>query len=601
MRLKNFVIPSHDEAERIAESIYKDIERRVKASPPDVDPVSMASTFLKNCIAQTCGKCVPCRVGLGKLDALIESVLEGDADAGTVDMIRDTADRIRMSADCAIGFEAADMVYRGTMAYREDYISKAAGKPLTHERIPVPCISRCPAHVMIPGYLALTGAGRYEDALRLIRRDNPFPAVCGLICEHPCEKRCRRNMIDDAINIRGIKRFAYDHAKDTPPPEKAAPTGRKIAVIGGGPSGLTAAYYLSLMGHAVTIYERRSKLGGMMRYGIPNYRLPRVLLDREIEHILSTGIDVVYNTSLGEDITIKKLSGEYDSVYISIGAHGSKRLGIEGESLEGVYSAVELLKGIGDDYYPDYEGKEVVVIGGGNVAMDVTRTARRLGAAKVTCVYRRRSQDMTALPEEVEGALAEGCELLTLYAPIEIKGDKDGRVKALKAQRQMAGALDKGGRPRPIGIDGEVIDIPADIIISAIGQDVEKDLLEPGKTVKEGITVSGGDCVSGPATVILAIAAGKEASTIIDRELGFSHTIDVDVEIPCAGVSDNIPCGRANMTEREAFERRGDFDAIENGLDPAEAVQEAGRCLRCDHYGAGAFLHEHLIRKGGAA
>jgi NADPH-dependent glutamate synthase beta subunit-like oxidoreductase len=593
--LKNFVIPSHDEAERIAESIYKDIERRVKASPPDVNPISMASTFLKNCIAQTCGKCVPCRVGLGKLDNLIESVLDGEADASTVDTIRDTALNIRSSADCAIGFEAADMVYRGTLAYWDEYLAMAEGKPRKQERMPIPCVSRCPAHVMIPGYLALTGAGRYEDALRLIRKDNPFPAVCGLICEHPCEKRCRRNMLDDAINIRGIKRFAYDHAEPTPPPAKAEPTGRKIAVIGGGPSGLTAAYYLSLMGHSVTVFERRAKLGGMMRYGIPNYRLPRELLDEEIAHILSVGIDVKYNSSLGEDISMEQLDKEYDGLYISIGAHGSKSLGIAGEELEGVYSAVELLKGIGDDYHPDYKGKNVVIIGGGNVAMDVTRTAMRLGAASVTCVYRRRIQDMTALPEEVEGALAEGCEIITLYAPLEIEGGADGKVKSLKARRQMAGSIGGDGRPKPVGIEGDDIDIPADIIISAIGQAVEEHLIKPGETVMEGMTVSGGDCVSGPATVILAIAAGKQAAELIDRELGFKHKIEVEVDIPYAAVSDSSLCGRADMTERKANERKNDFEEIENGLNLAEAMQESGRCLRCDHYGLGAFL------KGGAA
>jgi NADPH-dependent glutamate synthase beta subunit-like oxidoreductase len=587
--LRNFIIPSHDEAELIAEGIYKDLERRIKASPPDVDSVSMASVFLKNCIAQTCGKCVPCRVGLGKLDALIEQLLEGSADGSIVELIRSTADMIKSTADCAIGFGAADMVYRGVLAYHDDYMALAMRKPRKRERIAVPCIARCPAHVMIPGYLALAREGRYEDALRLIRRDNPFPAVCGLICEHPCEKRCRRNMIDDAVNIRGIKRFAYEYAEPTPPPEKAAPTGKKIAVVGGGPSGLTAAYYLALMGHSVTVFERRMKLGGMMRYGIPNYRLPRVLLDQEIGHILSVGIDVRYSSSLGDDFTLGDLTKNFSSVYLSIGAHGSKRLGIEGEGLEGVYSAVELLKGIGDDYYPDYKDKQVVIIGGGNVAMDVTRTARRLGAAKVTCVYRRRRQDMTALPDEIEGALAEGCEILTLYAPIAIDGDDEGRVVGLRARRQMAGEICSDGRPKPVGIEGRETSIPADIVISAIGQDVEDDLLRPGEIRHEGVTVSGGDCVSGPATVILAIAAGKQAAELIDREMGFSHRIAVDVDIPYAAFSDNSACGRSDMTEREAYCRKNDFDEIEYGLEPIEAIQEAGRCLRCDHYGFGAI------------
>ena len=279
----------------------------------------------------------------------------------------------------------------------------------------------CPAGVDIPGYIALVRAGRYNDAVRLIRKDNPFPTVCGYVCEHPCEARCRRSMVDDAVNICGIKRFACDHATDTTPPPCAPSTGKRIAVIGGGPGGLSAAYFLSLMGHKVVVYDQRPQLGGMLRYGIPDYRLPQEKLDADIEFILSTGIEVHTDTSIGRDIEFSDIENQYDAVYISIGAHNDKKIGIDGENSIGVHAAVQLLRDIGEGRAPDFHGKRVCVIGGGNVSMDATRTALRLGAASVTCVYRRRISDMTALNEEIEDAQAEGCQILQLQAPDHIE------------------------------------------------------------------------------------------------------------------------------------------------------------------------------------
>ena len=226
-----------------------------------------------------------------------------------------------------------------------------------------------------------------------------MPVACAYICEHPCEARCRRRMIDDAINIRGLKRYAVDNAGDVPQPECAPATGKKVAVVGGGPSGLSCAYYLALMGHKVTIFEERKQLGGMLRYGIPNYRFPREKLDGEIRSILSLGIEVHTEVRIGRDVRMEDLQREYDCIYIAIGAHQDKKVGIPGEDSGNVMSAVEMLRSIGDNNAPDFHGKNVVVIGGGNVAMDVTRSAVRLGAKKVSCVYRRRVEDMTALPD----------------------------------------------------------------------------------------------------------------------------------------------------------------------------------------------------------
>lgn len=602
-------IITQNKAQATVEELYKDLERRISASPPGLCPVDLASSFLKLCHAQSCGKCVPCRVGLGQLQKLMEQVLDGQADLSVIDLIEKTARNIFYSADCAIGYEAARMVLKGIRGFRDDFEEHILrGRCKFELNQPVPCVSQCPAGVDIPGYVALVAEGRYGDAVRLIRKDNPLPAVCGLICEHPCEVRCRRTMVDDPVNIRGLKRFAVDHAGDVPLPVPAVATGKKVAVIGGGPGGISAAYYLTLMGHEVTIFEQRKKLGGMLRYGIPNYRLPREELDREINHLLSLGIHVKTEVTVGEDPNIADLREEYDAVYIAIGAHIDRKIGIEGEEAQGVISAVELLREIGDDEMPDFTGKEIVVIGGGNVAMDVARSAVRLGAKRVRIAYRRRRVDMTAMEEEIEGAIEEGCELLDLHAPLRIEVDDQGRASALWVQPQIIGPM-KHGRPVPMVSTKAPVRLGCDIVIVAIGQGIEsKEFEKQGIPVKRGVieamswsgvktkditgVFAGGDCVTGPATVIRAIAAGKVAAANIDEFLGYNHVISADVEIPRVRLDDNRSCARVNMKVRQASERIKDFELIEEGMTCEEACQEARRCIRCDHFGFG-------ILKGG--
>ena len=548
---------------------------------------------------------MPCRIGLGQLSKLIATVLDGTADMGTIDIIEKTARTTLNTADCAIGRDAARLVLDGLEGFRDDYEEHIQHhRCLAGLQLPVPCVALCPAGVDVPGYMALVGEGRCADAVRLIRKDNPFPTACAYICEHPCEARCRRNMIDDAINIRGLKRYAVDHAGDVPQPACAPPTGKKVAIIGGGPSGLSCAYYLALMGHKVTVFEEREKLGGMLRYGIPSYRFPRQLLDAEIESILSLGIEAHTGTTVGVDVWVEELQKEYDCLYIAIGAHQDKKVGIPGEDSKNVMSAVEMLRAIGDDVMPDFSGKQVVVIGGGNVAMDVTRSSIRLGADKVTCVYRRRIEDMTALPDEVTGAMAEGAEIQALMAPVRIEADEDGCAAALWVQPQIIGEADKSGRPRPNKADLPEVRIPADIIVVAIGQGIEiQGFEQAGVPIKRGVFVAGlsgqvgdmdnlfagGDCVTGPATAIRAIAAGKVAAANIDVHLGFQHEIEVDVDIPSPRLNNRGPHGRINTTEREACERRCDFEDIECGLTEEGARTEASRCLRCDHFGYGIF------------
>ena len=594
------------QAQAVVEQLYRNMERRIAASPPGLCPVDMALNFLNLCQAQTCGKCVPCRIGLTQLSNMIREVLDGEPSIGILRRIENTAQVIVDTADCAIGIDAANLVLMGLKGFRDDYEEHILHhRCLGSLRNPVPCVALCPAGVDIPGYISLVNEGRCADAVRLIRKDNPFPTACAYICEHPCEARCRRNMVDDAVNIRGLKRYAVDHADNVPQPKKAPATGKSVAIIGGGPGGLSAAYYLALMGHKVTVYEKQKHLGGMMRYGIPSYRLPRQKLDDEIASILSLGIEVHTEVDVGTDITFDALKQEYDCLYLSIGAHTDKKTGIEGEDSEGVISAVELLRGIGDDEMPDFTGQNVAVIGGGNVAMDVTRSAIRLGAAKVTCVYRRRQEDMTAQQEEVEGAIAEGAEVLTLHAPLKIEANEAGHAVALWAQPQIIGKIDKQGRPRPNTAAVEPLRIPADTIIVAIGQGIETHGFEQtGIKIQRGGTLladsstqlpdmegvfAGGDCVTGPATVIRAIAAGKAAAANIDEYLGFHHEIKSEVTVPTPRCTDLRPRGRVDATERDACERKGDFQCIECGMTDEESAQESSRCLRCDRFGYGNF------------
>ena len=598
-------IKNPSRAQTVVDNLYRDVERRIASSPPGLCPVDMSLSFLQLCHAQTCGKCVPCRIGLGQLSKLITQVLDGTATMETLTIIEKTARSIVNTADCAIGRDAARLVLDGLAGFRDDYEEHIKHhRCLAGLQLPVPCVAMCPAGVDVPGYMALVGEDRCADAVRLIRKDNPFPTACAYICEHPCEARCRRNMIDDAINIRGLKRYAVDNAGDVPQPECAPATGKKIAVIGGGPSGLSCAYYLALMGHKVTVFEEKKKLGGMLRYGIPSYRFPREKLDAEIASILSLGIEAKTGVVFGKDIQFADIKDEYDCTYIAIGAHQDKKVGIEGEDSNNVMSAVEMLRSIGDDEYPDFSGKKVVVIGGGNVAMDVTRSSIRLGAEKVTCVYRRRVVDMTALPDEITGAMAEGAELMTLMAPVRIEADENGNAVALWVQPQIIGEADKSGRPRPNKADLPELRIPADIIVVAIGQGIEiAGFEQAGVPIKRGTFVAGlsgqvndmanvfagGDCVTGPATAIRAIAAGKVAAANIDVHLGYHHEITVDVEVPTPKLNNRPPHGRINTTEREACERKNDFADIECGLTQEGACTEASRCLRCDHFGYGIF------------
>lgn len=590
--------------------IYREFNRRAEVSPRGTCPAELALSFLRLCYSQTCGKCVPCRIGLGQLEKLICRLLDGDAEEGTVDLIEHTAKVIADSADCEIGSEAAATVLKAVHGSREDFLShEKTGRCLVKQQSSIQCQHTCPAHVDIPGYIALTGQGKYDEAMALIRKDNPFPSVCGYVCEHPCETRCRRNMVDSGVNICGIKRFAADHSKKDLVPAKAEATGKKIAVVGGGPAGLTAAYYLSLMGHSVKVFDQREKLGGMLRYGIPDYRLPQEVLDRDINHILAQGVKVETGIAIESAEQMNKLRKQYDAVLIATGAHVDRKLGVEGEDAANVISAVELLRAVGGGARPDFKGKTICVIGGGNVAMDCTRTCLRLGAAHVKCLYRRRLDDMTAIREEIEDAQTEGVEMMPMQAPHHVEKDAEGKVSAMWIQPQIIGRIGNDGRPSVRSAQADTVRIPCDYVIVAIGQAILiKPFADAGLATQRGTIVTdstsqayenvfaAGDAVTGPATVIRAVAAGKVAASNIDAFLGFNHEITCDVEIPGTALSNTPACGRVQTRLRNFESLDGNFELASEGMTDEECRQECSRCLRCDHFGLGVLKGGRTVK-----
>ena len=604
---KFYLQPEESYDTKIGVLINKFISK-VQSFPPGTCPLVVQYASLRASMSQTCGKCVPCRDGIPHLSFLLRDVLAGEGDETTMKKIRELAEMIRDGSDCAIGYQPAFEILDSIEEFKEEYESHIKNKscaPVVGQRIP--CINMCPAHVDIPGYIAHIADGNYADAVNLIRKDNPLPTACGLVCEHPCEERCRRLLIDDAINIRGLKKYAVDHAAadSVKVPAPLPDTGRKVAVIGGGPAGLTCAYFLAQMGHRVTIYERQKALGGMLRYGIPNYRFPKDRLDQDLHAVLSAGnIEVKYGVMVGEDIDINEIRKKHDAMFVGIGAQKGKTLRVKGSDANNVFSAVEMLDGIGNDIIPDYTDKVVVVIGGGNVAMDAARSAVRCKAKDVRIVYRRRQDDMTALHTEIEAAIMEGIELITLAAPEAIEVDENNNCIGLTVQPQMTGPYDHGGRPSPVKANKPPFTIACDVILIAVGQDIISQPFEDfGMVANRGVFKSdpttsvpnmegvfvGGDCATGPSTAIKAIAAGKVAAHNIDEYLGYHHEFPCETKAPTPKANVRVQIGRANITERPAYIRKCDFEHVENPFTYEEAMQEAQRCLRCDHFGCGVL------------
>ena len=475
---------------------------------------------------------------------------------------------------------------------------------------PAPCQMACPAGIDVPSYVTLIGQGRDGEAIELIRRDNPFPWVCGLVCTNPCEFMCVRGRIDKPVSIKYLKGFAAEKAMSDRlyrNPEKSPDKNRKVCIIGAGPGGLTAAYYLALNGYSVTVIEALPMAGGMMMVGIPRYRLPREVIDQEVTMIEDLGVEFRFNTRFGRDVTYKQLrEGGYEAFLIAVGAHASYKAGIAGEDrYPQVIDAIDFLRrvALGDRHIP---GRKVAIIGGGNVAMDAARTSIRLGCHEVYIVYRRTRAEMPANEEEVFQAEEEGVRFSFLTIPVEIMG-ADGKVESLHCLRTELGPPDESGRRKPIPVEGSDYLLQVDAVIPAIGQTIERKWLDDLQDLKwtkrntlsvniasmetsmEGVFAAG-DAVSGPATVVEAIGGGKKSANAIDRYLrGIPHPkmppvpvrrgrVDF-IEIPA---STKMALVRPEMPMLNDERRRVTFQQAELGYSENSVREEARRCLRCD-------------------
>jgi heterodisulfide reductase subunit A len=471
-----------------------------------------------------------------------------------------------------------------------------------------PCTTTCPAGINVQGYVQLIGQGKYREAVDLIRRRLPLPGVLGRVCPHPCESMCRRREVDTPVAIRDLKRFAADQVNLAGLPVPAIEDREeKVAVVGSGPAGLTVAYYLRLQGFRVTIFEALPVLGGMLRVGIPDYRLPPDILDREIDFLLAHGIETRTNMRLGADFNLPDLTDQgYGAVFLAIGAHKAMRLGISGEETPGgVIDAMHFLRevNLGDRRSP---GERIAVVGGGNVAIDAARVARRLGAEQVTVVYRRSEQEMPAYAEEIQGAKDEGIEFAFLTAPMRILA-KDNRVVGFECIRTELGPPDDTGRRRPVPVEGSAFVINCDAVIPAIGQQIDvgwaQSLAELKLTARHTIVVNpgtmqtslphvfaAGDAVSGPATVIEAVAAGHKAVAAIRRfleggdmeEFSSQTAVSRPPGTDWSPIPETLPSQpRVQPTHISTVSRTTTFDEVETAMGEADAQKEASRCLNC--------------------
>lgn len=534
-----------------------------------------------------CGRCVQACQDLRGIGAIAFTYRGSEAMIGTA------FGQSLEDAGCKFCFTCVEVCPTGAL------IDKAAKwKPIEDwEAYVVPCRNACPAHVDVPRYVDLASKGKFAESLAVVREKVPFPGSLGRVCIHPCEDECRRQELNEAISIKAIKRFVAD--RDTglwkKNQKKATSTGKKVAVVGAGPAGLTAAFYLAKLGHKVTVFEALSEAGGMMRVGIPEYRLPRDILGGEVDEIKAVGVDIKYNSRVESLDTL--MGGGYAAAFIGIGCHEGMRLGVDGEDTKGVIESADFLRraNLGEKINV---GDHVGVVGGGNVAIDAARISLRLGAKKVTIFYRRTRAEMPANPEEIVAAIDEGIEMLYLAAPQKVTRE-NGKLK-LECLRMELGEPDASGRRSPVPIKGSEFDTELSTLIAAIGQrtlvpkgfDIDLgrgNVLKVGadlQTSRKGI-FSGGDCVSGPKTVIAAIAAARQAATAIDKYLGGRGVIDEDLiprEKPDQWLGHDegfTSWTRAKFEELPHDTRSKSFDEVDAAFTEEACTGEGNRCLRC--------------------
>jgi NADH-quinone oxidoreductase subunit F len=581
----------------------------------DTCMVEFSKYFLKFAQAESCGKCIPCRVGGKRMLEILTRITEGQGKMEDIETIKTIAQGMETGSLCALGQLTPGPVMSALRYFESEFLAHIldqecpAGtcKNLVRAR----CTNACPAEVDVPAFISLIAQGNYAEAMEIHRERNPFALICGRVCPAFCEQKCRRGDIDEPVSIRMAKRYMADHELEKPwnPPKLEGPKNKKVAVVGAGPAGLTAALRLAQRGYPVTVFEKLPVAGGMMAVGIPEYRLPRNILNAEIEAIKRAGVEIRFNQEMGNHFTIDGLLDRdgYSAVIMAIGAHKGRRLGIPGEDLPGVFQGVEFLKNVALGKPPEIKGKSVAVVGGGAVAVDAARTALRLGAKKVHILYRRTRQDMPAWKEEIEEAFREGITFHFLTNPVGILGPD--QVTGIECQLQRLSEFDSGGRRRPVPIEATEFEIPefildADIFIAAIGQASDLEGLQGDKTIsvkpdttlvvgdnlmttREGLFAAG-DVTLGPATVIEAVDQGNKVAVTVDAFLKGQPVERIKFVTPCQEIPQLFNLEEYAEAKRPVIRRLSVekstrcFEEVEAGFEEQIAREECKRCLRCD-------------------
>jgi len=588
----------------------------------DVDLLEMCVKYVEALQRESCGRCVPCSKGTYLLLHLLSRLKEGKDVAK--ERITAVAELIRQGSKCSIG-QTGPVPVLHVFEFFEPPFGTPGSKADYRFSVTAPCMAACPSGLNIPRYIEEIREGRFTDSLSTIRERTCLPATLGRVCVRPCEENCRRGLVDEAVSIKWLKRFAADYEMERqwrPLVSARRTDGRRVAVIGAGPAGLSCAFYLALMGYKVKIFERLKEPGGMAAVGIPDYRLPREVLRREVDVIRAQGVEIEYGVTVGKDITLSEIREEFDAVFIGVGAQTSTKMGVEGEEkgLKGFISGIQYLYDInmGIDPYP--EGKKVVVVGGGNVAIDCVRTSFRIGKTDVNLIYRRSRQEMPADPVEVRDAEEEGVKFHFLCNPVRII-ERDGRVCGVELIRMELGEPDESGRRRPVPVPRSEFVIETDILVAAIGQAIDLSFLEEKDgvnvtrrgtlyvdpdtfmTTKEGVFAAG-DCVTGPDVLVRAAGNGRRAAEKIDlylrgkelslseeeRFLRFFSALRVFDKEERVGEAGRMRRTYLRMLSPEM--RKWTFDEVEEGYRVNEALYEASRCLRCYRIGMVALDHD---------
>jgi len=575
--------------------------------------VDFARFFLEFCCDESCGKCPPCRVGTKQLLNLLEKICRGEGELEDLDKLEALSHVVKEASLCGLGQTAPNPVLTTLKYFRHEYEQHIREKRCVAGACGAlqlsPCENTCPLNMNIPAFLQLLKEGRPDAAFEQVIMDNPLPSSTGRVCQHPCEIRCRRAGADASVNMRETHRYIADAAYDSDVSKKVLKrilsrkkkaSGKKVAVVGAGPAGLSAAFYLALLGHNVTVYEGAPDAGGMLRYALPEYRLPKSVVDKEVDFIAKTGVKFKFNAKLGKNLHLDKLAKDNDIVFLALGTWEEQQLGVPGDDAKGVRSSLAFLNESALEVGKKLHiGPKVIVIGGGNSAIDASRTALRQGH-DVTIVYRRSREDMPAIPQETEEALEEGVKLVTMAAPLRVITDKDGHVTGLEVAKTVPGKYDSNGRRSPV-VTKETYVIPCNTIIKAIGERPDSELtkslglettswkslkVDPWTLQTSNPKIyAGGDYVTGAANVSTAMGWGKKAAKMIDRQLtGLDRFEELWPKLEYENAVPPASQGGARNPARliPVEQRRGTYVEVSPTFTEWQAKSECFRCLRCD-------------------